>query len=254
MNYEYNTYVLSSVELLSGMNGERIVEMLKTDDRKNYYKNVSEAFDDADRNTQSPMNVILMINAMQILDDHDPGLKGRGEIYVISQVTTGALDDKTKSYTTYTTQTFHEIDNGDYLGLGRNGMAIWSGDVSGNAGKNPKEFIDFHIAVMESDKKSRDIAADLKKYKEKAKLDEMDKIIQALSGFDPTKLTQIFSLSKIAFDLIVFGLRHDGDDFVGDFHDLLLRQQQYSPGRWPKDPTELYPAGDARLAYKVVVS
>ena len=242
------------MEILSGMNGDRIVEKLKTDERKRVYKDVAEAFEEADRNTKKPTNVILMINAMQILDDHDPGLKGRGEIYVISQVTTGALDDNTKSYTTYTTQMFHEVDNGDFLGLGRNGMVIWAGEVAGDTGKDPKEFIDFHIAVMESDKKSRDIAEDLEKYKEKAKLDEIDKIVQALSGFDPTKLTQIFTLSKIAFDLIVFGLKKDGDDFVGDFHDVLLRQQRYSPGRWPEAPRELYYAGDARLAYKVVVS
>lgn len=236
------------------MNGNRIVEMLKTDERKRLYNDVAEAFDDADKNTKEPMNVILMINALQILDDHDPWLKGKGEIYVISQATTGALDDNTKSYTTYTTQMFHEVDNGDFLGLGRNGMVIWAGDVNGDAGKDPKEFIDFHIAVMESDKKQRDIAKDLEKYKEKAKLDEIDKIVQSLAAFDATKLTQIFTLSKTALDLIIFGLRKDGDDFVGDFHDVLLRQQQYSPGRWPENPRELYPAGDARLAYKVVVS
>jgi hypothetical protein len=245
---------MSSIEMLSTMNGERIVEMLKNDTKKNYYNEVCAAFDEADAKTKNPMNVILMLNAMQILDDHDPFLKGRGEIYVISQVTSGALDDKTKSYTTYTTQTFHEVDNGDFLGLGRNGMALWAGDVSSNTGKDPKEFIDFHIAVMESDKKSRDIASDLEKYKEKAKLDEIDKIIQKLSGFDPTQLSQIISLSKIAFDLIVFALRNDGDDFVGDFHDVLLRQQRYSPGRWPQDLSSLYPAGDSKLAYKVVVS
>ena len=246
--------LLMSVEKLADMNGNRIVEKMKTDERKRVYKDVTEAFDDADKKTKDPMNVILMINALQILDDHDPGLRGRGEIYVISQATAGALDDKTKSYTTYTTQTFHEVDNGDFLGLGRNGIVIWAGNVAGNAGKDPKEFIDFHIAVMESDKKSRDIAADLEKYKEKAKLDEIDKIVQSLSAFDATKLTQIFTLSKIAFDLIVFALKKDGDDFVGDFHDILFRQQRYSSGRWPEDPRILYPAGDSRLAYKVVVS
>jgi len=239
---------------LSSMNGYRIVEMIKTEERKRVYNDVSNAFAEADKNTKGPMNVILMINALQILDDHDPGLKGRGEIYVVSQVTTAALDNNTNSYTTYTTQTFHGIDNGDYLPFGQNGMVIWAGNVAGDAGKDPKEFIDFHIAIMESDKAQRDIANDLDGFKDKAKLDEIDKIIQGLAPFDPTYLGKIFNLSKIAFDLLIFGLREDGDDFVGDFHDVLLRQQQYSPGRWPEDPKELYQAGDARLAYKVVVS
>lgn len=133
-------------------------------------------------------------------------------------------------------------------------MVIWAGDVAGSRGKDPKEFIDFHIAIMESDKKQRDLGEDLEKLKDKAKLDELDKLIAGLAAFDPTNFGKIFSLSKIAFDLLIFGLRKDGDDFVGDFHDVLLRQQKYSPGRWPQDPKELYPAGDARLAYKVVVS
>ena len=240
---------MESFEQLSPMNGDKIVELLakKTN-------GLVDIFEDADKNTKDPINVILLINALQVLDDHDPGWKGKGEIYVISQVTTGTLDDATKSHTTFTTQTFHEVDNGDFLGLGRNGMMLWSGDVAGTNGKDPKEFIDFHIAIMENDKKQRDLGEDLEKLKDKAKLDEIDSIISSLSGFDPTNMTKIFSLSKIVFDLVVFGLRKDGDDFVGDFHDVLLRQQRYSPGRWPEDKHELYPAGDARIAYKVVVS
>lgn len=115
---------MSFFDLLSPMNGNKIVEILKTKEKKTIRKEVVEAFEKADKETKKKsMNVILMINALQVLDDHDPGLKGRGEIYVISQVTSGSLDDKTKSYTTYTTQTFHEIDNGDFLPFGQNG--IW---------------------------------------------------------------------------------------------------------------------------------
>ena len=162
--------------------------------------------------------------------------------------------DKEKSYTTYTTQSFHQVKKGDSLGLGRNGLVLWSGDVTTSSGKDPKHFIDFHIAVMESDKKSRDVAKDLNKFKSKAKLDELDKIIQGLSSVDPTQFSNIFSLSKIVFDLIVVGLKNDGDDVVGNFHDSLLRQQNYSPGRWPEDPNKLDKAGDMELAYTVFVS
>ena len=244
-------------EFLASMESEDILQVVCSKEEKTKNQEVTEAWEKAENNTRGiPKNVILMIPEIKILDIHEPFYDKKGEIYVIAQVSSAILDDEKQSYTKHTTQQFHEIKKGDSLGLGRNGMVIWAGDVSGDKvnGKDPKEFIDFHIAVMESDKKSRDLAADLEKFGVKAKLDEIDKIVKGLSVIDPTQLTNIVSLSKLAFDLLITGLKNDKDDVVGTFEDTLLRQQNYNPGRFPNNPSELYKAGDMELAYNVVIS
>lgn len=161
---------------------------------------------------------------------------GRGEVYVITSI----LDGSGKQ-PDFKTQVFEGIHDGDRLPLGPGGMLV-------GMLKNPRWFVDLHMIIMESDEDIRSIGKAIETARNDSGLKNAVSAVGALTAFDPTMISKVFSAVD-AFMVILSGiLGANGDDHIATVHDFYLKHQGFGSGRHPAKGLQQFQSAD--VAYQ----